>query len=62
MKDEILVRAGDVGEIIKVVRGDADGEVASLTAYHVHFDTLPGRLLLIPGDMLESLKGTLVPS
>jgi nitrogen fixation protein NifZ len=66
VKDEILVRAGDVGEIIKVVRGDADGEVASevasLTAYHVHFDTLPGRVLLIPENMLESLKETLVPS
>ncbi|MBI4741821.1 MAG: nitrogen fixation protein NifZ [Betaproteobacteria bacterium] len=44
----VLVATGVPGEIIKVVR-DAPGGVA----YHVHFDTLPGRVLQIPEDALE---------
>jgi nitrogen fixation protein NifZ len=45
---EVLVSAGDAGEVIRVVR-DAPGGVA----YHIHFDALPGRLLLIPEPLLE---------
>jgi nitrogen fixation protein NifZ len=44
---EILVTAGGSGEVIRVVR-DAPGGVA----YHIHFDALPGRLLLIPEPLL----------
>ncbi|WP_026687401.1 nitrogen fixation protein NifZ [Azovibrio restrictus] len=47
--DEILVPAGAPGEIIKVVRDHPSGP-----AYHVHFDSLPGRILLIPEPMLET--------
>ena len=43
----LLVTAGATGEVIKVIR-DAPGGVA----YHIHFDSLPGRLLQIPEDML----------
>ena len=50
VKGDILVSQGDEGEVIKVIR-DHPGEVA----YHIHFDSLPGRLLLIPESMLESL-------
>ena len=46
---EVLVALGATGEIIKVIR-DAPGGVA----YHVHFDSLPGRLLQIPEGILES--------
>ncbi|NJD24179.1 MAG: nitrogen fixation protein NifZ [Betaproteobacteria bacterium] len=45
---EMLVPAGGGGEVIRVVR-DAPGGVA----YHIHFDALPGRLLLIPEFLLE---------
>ncbi|MDR2164108.1 MAG: nitrogen fixation protein NifZ [Zoogloeaceae bacterium] len=44
------VQPGDAGEIIRVVR-DHPGCPA---AYHVHFETLPGRVLLVPENMLES--------
>jgi nitrogen fixation protein NifZ len=47
---EVLVPAGGCGEVIRVVR-DAPGGVA----YHIHFDALPGRLLLIPEPLLEPL-------
>ncbi|HEX8962733.1 MAG TPA: nitrogen fixation protein NifZ [Rhodocyclaceae bacterium] len=40
---EVLVAAGSVGEVLKVLR-DAPGGVA----YHVHFDSLPGRPLVVP--------------
>jgi nitrogen fixation protein NifZ len=46
---EVLVSPGDAGEVIRVVR-DAPGGVA----YHIHFDALPGRLLLIPEPLLEA--------
>lgn len=46
---EVLVPLGTVGEIIKVIR-DAPGGVA----YHVHFDSLPGRVLQIPETALAS--------
>ncbi|MDR1888405.1 MAG: nitrogen fixation protein NifZ [Zoogloeaceae bacterium] len=52
VKDEILVRAGDAGEIVKVVRQPTDDKASGVT-YHVHFDTLPGRVLLIPETLLE---------
>lgn len=39
----VLVEAGAVGEVLKVLR-DAPGGVA----YHVHFDSLPGRPLVVP--------------
>lgn len=47
---EVLVKRGAVGEVIKVIR-DAPGGVA----YHIHFDSLLGRLLQIPEDALEPL-------
>ncbi|NHC07390.1 nitrogen fixation protein NifZ [Azonexus fungiphilus] len=45
---EVLVPLGAVGEVIRVIR-DAPGGVA----YHIHFDSLPGRLLQIPEDILD---------
>lgn len=45
---EVLVAAGAVGEILRVLRPGAD-EVA----YHVHFDCLPGRVLQIPEPRLD---------
>jgi len=45
---EVLVALGAVGEVIKVIR-DAPGGVA----YHIHFDSLPGRVLQIPEDALD---------
>lgn len=47
---ETLVAAHATGEVIKVVR-DAPGGVA----YHIHFDSLPGRVLQIPEALLEPL-------
>jgi len=44
----VLVAAGDPGEVIRVIR-DAPGGVA----YHIHFDSLPGRLLQIPEALLD---------
>ncbi len=46
---EVLVAVGASGEVIKVIR-DAPGGVA----YHIHFDSLPGRLLQIPEALLEA--------
>lgn len=43
----VLVHPGAIGEVIKVIR-DAPGGVA----YHIHFDSLPGRVLQIPEDAL----------
>ncbi len=48
---EVLVHLGSPGEVIKVIR-DAPGGVA----YHIHFDSLPGRLLQIPEALLEALE------
>lgn len=48
---EVLVALGAVGEVIKVIR-DAPGGVA----YHVHFDSLSGRVLQIPEAALEALE------
>lgn len=45
---EVLIEAGQIGEIIKVVR-DAPGGVA----YQVHFDCLPGRVLQTPEAALN---------
>lgn len=45
---EVLVPLGAIGEVIRVIR-DAPGGVA----YHIHFDSLPGRLLQIPEDILD---------
>lgn len=47
--DEVLVAAGDFGEVIRVIR-DAPGGVA----YHIHFDCQPGRLLQIPEGLLDA--------
>jgi len=47
---EVLVKRGAIGEVIKVIR-DAPGGVA----YHIHFESLLGRLLQIPEDALEPL-------
>jgi len=46
----VLVELGAVGEVIKVIR-DGPGGVA----YHIHFDSLPGRLLQIPEAILEPI-------
>ena len=46
---EVLVKRGAVGEVIKVIR-DAPGGVA----YHIHFDSLLGRVLQIPEDALQA--------
>ena len=46
---EVLVTRGAIGEVIKVIR-DAPGGVA----YHIHFDSLPGRVLQIPEDALAT--------
>jgi nitrogen fixation protein NifZ len=46
---EILVPAGNIGEVIKVVR-DAPGGVA----YQVHFDCLLGRVLQVPEAALKA--------
>ena len=46
----VLVDFGAIGEVIKVIR-DAPGGVA----YHIHFDSLPGRLLQIPENILEPI-------
>jgi nitrogen fixation protein NifZ len=46
---EVLVSAGDSGEVLRVLR-DAPGGVA----YHVHFDTLPGRPLVVPESALAA--------
>jgi len=47
---EVLVAAGSVGEILKVVR-DAPGGVA----YHVHFDCRPGRMFAVSEGALSAL-------
>lgn len=47
---EVLVALGAVGEVIKVIR-DAPGGVA----YHVHFASLPGRVLQIPEATLAAI-------
>ena len=46
----VLIPAGAVGEVIKVIR-DAVGGVA----YHIHFDHAPGRVLQIPETALDPL-------
>ena len=46
---EVLVALGAIGEVVKVIR-DAPGGVA----YHIHFDSLPGRVLQIPEGALEA--------
>jgi nitrogen fixation protein NifZ len=48
---EVLVAVGALGEVIKVIR-DAPGGVA----YHIHFETLLGRVLQIPEDALEAAE------
>jgi len=48
---KVLVSCGAVGEVIKVIR-DAPGGVA----YHIHFDTLAGRVLQIPEDTLVMME------
>ncbi|MGE5466905.1 MAG: nitrogen fixation protein NifZ [Ignavibacteria bacterium] len=47
---EVLVEAGAMGEVLKVLR-DAPGGVA----YHVHFESLPGRPLVVPERALAAL-------
>lgn len=48
----LLVPAGGGGEVIRVIRDAPDG-----VAYHVHFDGLPGRLLLLPEALLTPAGG-----
>lgn len=48
---QVLVEVGAVGEVVKVIR-DAPGGVA----YHVHFQSLLGRVLQIPEDALEPVE------
>jgi nitrogen fixation protein NifZ len=47
---EVLVAAGAIGEILKVLRDPPGG-----VAYHVHFDSLPGRLLVVSEGALAPL-------
>jgi nitrogen fixation protein NifZ len=54
VKHEIVGRAGDAGDIVGVVR-DPSGDPAGI-AYHAHFDILPGRVLLVPESMLDSIR------
>ena len=49
-KGETLVAAGNVGEILKVLRDAPTGVV-----YHVHFDCLPGRPLVVSESALTTL-------
>ena len=49
-KGETLVAAGSIGEILKVLRDGPAG-----VAYHVHFDCLPGRPLLVSEGALMAL-------
>lgn len=46
-----LVEPEDVGEIIKVIRHGAAG-----VAYQVHFESLAGRVLLVPESLLETAE------
>ena len=48
---EVLVAIGAVGQVIKVIRDAPDG-----VAYHIHFDSLLGRVLQIPEDALEAVE------
>jgi nitrogen fixation protein NifZ len=48
--DELLLPAGSVGEVIKVLRDEGD------ISYHIHFDDLRGRLFRIPERLLESVQ------
>jgi nitrogen fixation protein NifZ len=48
---EVLVAVGAIGEVIKVIRDAPDS-----VAYHVHFDSLSGRVLQIPEAALEALE------
>ena len=48
---QVLVALGAIGEIIKVIRDDDKG-----VSYHVHFDSLSGRVLQIPENALEALE------
>lgn len=47
---EVLVAIGAIGQVIKVVRHAPGG-----AAYHIHFDSLPGRVLQIPEDALDAV-------
>ncbi|MDR2092917.1 MAG: nitrogen fixation protein NifZ [Azoarcus sp.] len=53
VQGELLVRAGDTGEILKVLR-DPSGDPDEV-AYHVHFDTRPGRIFQVPERMLDAM-------
>jgi len=48
---EVLVPPGAIGEVIKVVRHAPGG-----AAYHIHFECLLGRVLLIPEDALDAVE------
>ena len=45
---EVLVEPGAIGEVVKVIRDNPAG-----VTYHIHFDSLPGRILQIPEGLLE---------
>jgi len=47
---EVLIEPGASGEVMKVIRDNPAGVI-----YHIHFDSLPGRLLQIPEPLLEPL-------
>jgi nitrogen fixation protein NifZ len=47
---ETLVAAGNIGEILRVLRDDPAG-----VRYHVHFDCLPGRPLIVSERALTNL-------
>jgi len=50
---EVLLEPGATGEVMKVIRDNPAGVI-----YHVHFDSLPGRLLQIPEPLLDSRTAT----
>ena len=53
LRGELLVAVGSRGEVLRVVRDAPDG-----VAYHVHFECLKGRPLMVPEDALQSLEET----
>lgn len=55
---EVLVPIDTPGEVIKVIREDG----ADAASYHIHFECLKGRLLLIPEALLAPLEGLEEPA
>ncbi len=54
---EVLVALDAIGEVIKVVRDNPAG-----VFYHIHFDSLPGRVLQTPEDALKPVEPLEAPT